>query len=315
MAEDLGRIDINRMFSRGGSMPVQNTQVVPPTQDPNLANPYQGYKDHPFLMGLSTMAMGIGEGMTGRPFLTNFNNNLHEQKQAQLKYKQWQEEQRIAREKLEADAKQQVPLITIGKNGEPVMQGMIPKGSVVRQDPETIVNIARAKSEIPTADMKNQLKTAQQASALISDLRAQAETLKGGYAGILKQGEAFVTRGAGKSGDYKMYEDLSKSGAVAFYRAVTGDTRLSDQDAADRAYPLMWKTDEDESLKGKKFDFLERMIDARQELLSSGKYSEGDVIPISVLKQKAQKMESTSGAPEVGSMFNGAKVLKVERLD
>lgn len=63
-------------------------------QDPMLENPYKAYKDHPFLMGLSTLAMGVGEGMTGRPFLTNFNNNLYEQKQAQLKYKQWQEQQK-----------------------------------------------------------------------------------------------------------------------------------------------------------------------------------------------------------------------------
>jgi hypothetical protein len=49
------------------------------------------------------IAMGIGEGMTGRPFLTNFANNLYEQKQAQLKYRQWQEEQKIAQQKADID--------------------------------------------------------------------------------------------------------------------------------------------------------------------------------------------------------------------
>jgi hypothetical protein len=49
------------------------------------------------------IAMGIGEGMTGRPFLTNFANNLYEQKQAQLKYKQWQEEQKIAQQKADIE--------------------------------------------------------------------------------------------------------------------------------------------------------------------------------------------------------------------
>lgn len=73
-------------------------------QDPNLANPYQAYKDHPFLMGLSTLAMGVGEGMSGRPFLTNFNNNLYEQKQAQQKYRQWQQEQNLAQQKADIDA-------------------------------------------------------------------------------------------------------------------------------------------------------------------------------------------------------------------
>jgi hypothetical protein len=103
MAEDLGKIEINKRF--GANMVDQNyinqmmaqkaamqqaQQQIQSTQVPEYDNPY---RKNPLGMALSTLAMGIGEGMTGRPFLTNFNNNLYEQKQAQLKYKQWQEQQ------------------------------------------------------------------------------------------------------------------------------------------------------------------------------------------------------------------------------
>ena len=103
MAVDLGVIDINKRF--GGNMVDQNyinqmlakkaamqqvQEQIKATKVPEYDNPY---RKNALGMGLASLAMGIGEGMTGRPFLTSFNNNMHEQKQAQLKYKQWQEEQ------------------------------------------------------------------------------------------------------------------------------------------------------------------------------------------------------------------------------
>lgn len=128
MATDLGTINIQKnfqvdpikaqqMFAQKRALLDAQNQRRAASIDTGMENPYQAYKDHPFLMGLSTLAMGLGEGMTGRPFLTNFNNNLYEQKQAQLKYKQWQEEQNLAKRKLELEAQNQ-PLNNFLKNAE-----------------------------------------------------------------------------------------------------------------------------------------------------------------------------------------------------
>lgn len=283
------------MFTRQQGL--QEAQQNKAQQDfVNSIQPPSSDAPQSFMERLKRGMLGMAQGGTGQNFLGSYMDREAKKEEAKTAFK-----------KQQMESMAQVPFITTGVDGKPVFQGMIPKGSVVRTDPETLLAVARAKSEIPTADMRNQLKTAQQASSLIDDLKSQAEGLKGGYEGLYKQGEAFVTRGAGESGNYKMYEDLSKSAAVAFYRAVTGDTRLSDQDAESRAYPLMWKTNEDVSLREKKFDFLKRMIDARQELLSSGKFSEGETIPLSVLKEKAKSIQSNAptGGLKVGAVEGG----------
>lgn len=327
MAEELGRIDVTKTAQRQppsafaqflaegmmlGARP--STHIVNPMavqqvkQDAAKSQFLAGMMDR-LKLGVLGAAQGAGAGN----FLSEEMNRRSQAQENQLAAAKAQED--LRRWQAEFDLKkagenEMVPFITTGKDGQPIMQGMVPKGSIVRQDPQTIIDLARAKSEIPTADMRNQLKSAQQAGSLINDLEAQAKKLKGGYEGLYKQGEAFITRGAGESGDYKMYEDLAKSGAVAFYRAVTGDSRLSDQDAADRAYPLMWKTNEDVSLREKKFNFLRRMVKAREELLSSGKYSAEDVIPMSVLKDKAKSVKSEVEAEG----WNDAKEKRYQEL-
>lgn len=95
MAVDLGNIEITRRL--GGNMADQNfinQQMARQSAiEPDFS--VQGVSSNPIRRGIGTFFMGVGEGLTGRPFLTNFNNNLYEQKQAQLKYKQWQQEQQI----------------------------------------------------------------------------------------------------------------------------------------------------------------------------------------------------------------------------
>ena len=145
----------------------------------------------------------------------------------------------------------------------------------------------------PTADMKNAAVSAGQSSVLLEDLRTQAEGLKGGWQGIGELGKAEINRGYGASGDYKMYADQLPAAAVSFYRAVTGDTRLSDDDARKRALPMLWHPSEDDSLKAKKFNFAEKMLGAREKLLQGGKYKEG-VIPFSVLRKTAETLQDTS---------------------
>lgn len=143
----------------------------------------------------------------------------------------------------------------------------------------------------PTADMRNAAVSTDQAANLIQDLQQQAQNLKGGYPGMAEIGKAFLNRGAGRSADYVLYQDSLPSAAVAFYRGVTGDTRLSDADAKARALPLLWKPSESEDVRKKKFTFLNRMVEARQKLLGSGKYPDG-VIPISDLRKAADTSDA-----------------------
>lgn len=153
----------------------------------------------------------------------------------------------------------------------------VKKGSKIIQNPN-----------LPTADMRNAGVAATQARVLWEDLKSQSQGLKGGYAGMLEMGKAALNRGAGESGNYSLYTESLPSSAVALYRALTGDTRLSDADARARALPLLWNPSQDVTLRDKKNSFIDRMIDSRERLLNSGKYDNG-VIPFEAIKKEAQK--------------------------
>lgn len=100
MANTIDMTDNPIVVGRGSFPTAPSSYITPKVVSEVYDNPY---RRNTLGMALSTLAMGIGEGMTGRPFLTNFANNMYEQKQAQLKYKQWQQEQQI---KAQEDAMQ-----------------------------------------------------------------------------------------------------------------------------------------------------------------------------------------------------------------
>lgn len=72
----------------------------------------------------------------------------------------------------------------------------------------------------------------------------------------------------------QLYNSMVPAGSAAAYRAVTGDKRLSDQDAQTRAVPLMWKPGESEEIKKLKFGIMRRALAKREARLSSGQYTE-----------------------------------------
>ena len=171
--------------------------------------------------------------------------------------------------------------------------GQVPVGSQVIANPNA-----------PTADMRNQQVTTGQAKVLWNEVKSQSEGLKGGYEGMFEMGKAALNRGKGKSGDYQLYTENLPSSAVGLYRALTGDTRLSDADAKARALPLLWEPSQDVSLRTKKNEFIDKMINSRERLLSSGKYKDG-VIPLSDLQKTAKEEES-------GQIFNvGGKTYNI----
>lgn len=66
------------------------------------------------------------------------------------------------------------------------------------------------------------------------------------------------------------YNDSIPAMAVAFYRAATGDTRLSDADAKARALPLFPRAGDAEKIKTSKIELMKRMLQNRHEALMSG---------------------------------------------
>lgn len=272
-------------------------------------------EDKSFLKAIGVGLMGFGQGMTGQPYLTNYQNIQADAQRAKM-------QKDLEDRKMEADMirsgnypvdpavqplggfdqsqmfnfngkayyKEQkqnyVPAYMMGADGQlvPIISpnnppGMVPKGSKLVSNPNA-----------PTADMRNQGISASQARILWDDLKGQSEGLKGGYPGLLEKSKAIINRGSGDSANYKLYTDSLPSSAVALYRALTGDTRLSDADAKARALPLLWEPSEATDLRDKKNNFIDRMIGAREKLLGSGKYADG-VIPLNDIK-KAAKDES-----------------------
>jgi len=282
------------------------------------------------LKAIGVGLMGFGQGMTGQPYLTNYQNIQADARRAKMQAD-------LEKQKMEVDLMQKgnypinpavspsggfdqsqmfsfndkpwmkapqqsyVPAYMMDANGQliPVISpnnppGMVPKGSKVIPNPNA-----------PTADMRNQGVSASQARILWDDLKGQSEGLKGGYAGLFEKGKAVVNRGSGDSANYKLYTDSLPSSAVALYRALTGDTRLSDADAKARALPLLWEPSESTDLRDKKNSFIDRMIGAREKLLNSGKYADG-FIPLNDI-QKAAKEESTSSPNDVRAQYNNLR--------
>lgn len=130
------------------------------------------------------------------------------------------------------------------------------------------------KASAPTADAKNALMANQNAYVLFNQLKDMSSNLKniGGWGGIAIKGGNVLTRGK-LNPEAKAYADFMPAAGVSVYRGITGDTRLSDADAASRAYPLMWDIGEDGSVKGLKEGAVDNMLKARNILLSNNIYT------------------------------------------
>jgi hypothetical protein len=191
----------------------------------------------------------------------------------ELGFKKWQQEQL---------GQNGMPIMTFGADGTPQVVGYAPKGARIvppaqMQTPEQKqameLETAGKKNLMPTADMKNALKQTQQAGNLVKSLLKKSETLKGGYEGMTNIAIGAVNRGQGKQADYRTYLSNMPSAAVSVYRAVTGDSRLSDADAQSRALPMMWHPSEHIDTRSQKNQFISDMIMAREVLLNKNQFT------------------------------------------
>ena len=124
------------------------------------------------------------------------------------------------------------------------------------------------RSKSPTAKQKDDLANIGNVETLLLNMESDAAQVPSGYAGIRSQVGGFFSRGATDTSTV-VYNDQRKAVAVALYRALTGDTRLSDADAAARALPLLWKPDEAQQVKTMKFQKLRQLLSDRKQAVSS----------------------------------------------
>jgi hypothetical protein len=128
------------------------------------------------------------------------------------------------------------------------------------------------KLAVPTAKQKEDFDKISAAEVNVANLEKDVDKLPSGYSGILSNIWGVVTRGANNP-DLKTYNDSRPAIAVGLYRTLTGDTRLSDDDAKKRALPLIWDSSESKSVQKKKFENIKQMITARKEKIRNGQYT------------------------------------------
>ena len=195
-----------------------------------------------------------------------------------------------------------MPIINITPEGKLEPIGTAPKGARVLtpsqmetpgQKQQREVKTAQEKGKLPTADIKNLAKQAELQLENVRALKNEASQLPGGYQGLTLRGKAIATRGK-VGGNLYAYERKLPAFAAGLYRALTGDNRLSDMDAQQRALPLLWNTSIDISLREPMFKFLEQALTIRKKLLEQGNYTLVDGIPFTPLEQILQSSQQQS---------------------
>lgn len=148
------------------------------------------------------------------------------------------------------------PLILGNKSGT-ISTGIVPSGgSVLPKNQAGVI-------QKDVKDIDNQLQQLREIRKMLGDV-------PGGITGGIESLTSKATYGA-IGGKAKQYNDLKPSIATKIYRAMTGDTRLSDADAASRAYPLLPSLAEPLELREAKIRNLEKnLADRKSNLMSSG---------------------------------------------
>lgn len=163
----------------------------------------------------------------------------------------------------------------------------------------------RGKASVPNigAEQVKELREVQYRKSLIDQMKTEADAIKisGFGKGQMAYGTAMLSSGK-QNPELFSYVNKMPARAAAIYRDLTGDTRLSDQDAAARAMGLIWNPLRDDiSLRGKYFKELEDLRAARERLLREGNYvlGEGGVLitPLESLRKEVKKGSMREGSP------------------
>jgi len=195
-----------------------------------------------------------------------------------------------------------------GQAGESQMPG----GQAVRRtDPSTGTTFESGESRKYTADAQNQLNRIMQLKQVVKGVQDLGRTLPTDFMSAAKG-----TFGAEKlygrmgSGEHKTYMDSLPAASVGVYRAVTGDNRLSDADAAARAKPLFWHPMEPSDVREGKNAFIDFMMGEAEQNITPGEPTDDvdSMIRWQSFVDNAKKKFSPSGSGSGSSGASGAMV-------
>ena len=117
-----------------------------------------------------------------------------------------------------------------------------------------------------TAEAENQLTRIKQIKKVTKGLQDLAKTFPTDLPSAAYQSfGAKYMYGRGGTDQTRVYNQGTPAASAGVYRAVTGDNRLSDVDAAQRAKPLFWDTMEPAEVREGKFAFLNFMLDEAEK--------------------------------------------------
>lgn len=119
--------------------------------------------------------------------------------------------------------------------------------------------------------IKQDIVGAKQQLANVIQMQNLARNVPGGYAGFGSMLRGAITRGATDQ-NTRLYLKRLPAFAAGLYRDLTGDKRLSDMDAQQRAMPLLWHPSEDAGLKTPVFEGIKQALNSRIKLLQEGNY-------------------------------------------
>lgn len=131
---------------------------------------------------------------------------------------------------------------------------------------------AEEKAKVLPAKIKQDIVGVRQQIANVENLEQLAEQVPSGAGGMFSIARGAVTRGAFDK-ETRLYLKQLPAFAAGLYRDLTGDKRLSDEDASARAMPLLWHPSEDESIKKASFENIKKALRSRQKLLQQGTFS------------------------------------------
>ena len=104
--------------------------------------------------------------------------------------------------------------------------------------------------------------------APVSKSTGKREFVNTGAKGFVKNLASKATLGNIGGTNLRLYDQNRPATAVSLYRALTGDTRLSDADAKARALPLLPSAGEPKAVQQKKIAFLREGIQRRKRVLA-----------------------------------------------
>lgn len=152
---------------------------------------------------------------------------------SQRRMKDYETEQRMKTLPYETDAKIKVA------NSQPFINIFDGSGNVIGQMPRGSKQLTGGAKGTLDKKQQQQINDAKSALSILNRLESDFQQTPSGLTALGSRGVSLLTGGAMGDKGQRTYEDSLNSNSAKFYRSYTGDTRLSDQDAQERAYKLL----------------------------------------------------------------------------